>query len=249
MFPASSADFSNLSHPSLSASALSPPTCFSLFTNSSDSIALSVSVQLRYPTQTVLSLAVFLPPNLLFVLCRLQHSLVMFFFLRSHFRTSEGDQEKIGLRKNLQLKAPVPRLLSRSRCNIVKHSDLVRLCLRNKLLVVAHVSSGSLMHQSRVSCHGYPLPTFRNQGLVSRDVTGWSPDLFLNSTNTSLSLHATNNPAAFPPLIPPSTSSPETHTGRHTPASLPSQWKEFQMRKRKDECHFWCPMATGDGHA
>lgn len=41
--------------------------------------------------------------------------------------------------ENLQLKAPVPRLLSRSQRNILKHSDLVRLRLRNKLLVVAHV--------------------------------------------------------------------------------------------------------------
>lgn len=41
--------------------------------------------------------------------------------------------------ENLQLKAPVPRLLSRSQCNILTHSDLVRVCLRNKLLVVAHV--------------------------------------------------------------------------------------------------------------
>lgn len=38
-------------------------------------------------------------PNLLFVLRCLRHSVVMFFFLRSHFRTSEGDQEEIGLRK------------------------------------------------------------------------------------------------------------------------------------------------------
>lgn len=60
---------------------------------------LFASAQLCYPTPTVLSPSVFLPPNLLFVLRRLQHGLVMFFFLRSHFRTSEGDQEKIGLRK------------------------------------------------------------------------------------------------------------------------------------------------------
>ena len=78
---------------------LSPPTCFTLFTNSPNCIALSVSVQLCYPTQPVLSPSVFLPPNLLFVLRCLQHSLVMFFFLRSHFRTSEGDQEKIAPRK------------------------------------------------------------------------------------------------------------------------------------------------------
>lgn len=127
---------SSLSHPSLSAHVLSPPTCSSLFTSC---ITLSVSVQLCYPSQTVLSPSVFLPPNLLFVLRRLQLSLVMFFFLRSHFRTSDGDQEKIGLRKNLQLKAPVPRLLSRSQRNILQHSDLVRLRLRNKLLVVAHL--------------------------------------------------------------------------------------------------------------
>lgn len=41
--------------------------------------------------------------------------------------------------ENLQLKAPVPRLLSRSQCNIVKHSDGVPHFLRNKLLVPAHV--------------------------------------------------------------------------------------------------------------
>lgn len=57
-------------------------------------LTLSVSLQLCYPSQTVLSRSVFLPPNLLSVLRRLRHSLVMFFFLRSHFRTSEGDQEK-----------------------------------------------------------------------------------------------------------------------------------------------------------
>lgn len=78
---------------------LLPPISLFFFTNSPNCIALSVSVQLCYPTQTVLSLSVFLPPNLLFVLRCLQHSLVMFFFLRSHFRTSDGDQEKIGLRK------------------------------------------------------------------------------------------------------------------------------------------------------
>lgn len=127
-----------LFHPSQSASVLSPPTCFTLFTNSPNCIALSVSVQLCYPTQNVLSPSVFLPPNLLFVLRRLQHSLVMFFFLRSHFRTSEGDQEKIGLRKPA-VKGSSTRLLSRSQRSILKHSDLVRLCLRNKLLVVAHV--------------------------------------------------------------------------------------------------------------
>lgn len=89
----------SLSHPFLSASVLSPPTCFSLYTNSPNCIALSVSVQFCYPTQCVLSPSVFLPSNLLFVPRRLQHSLVMFFFLRSHFRTSEGDQEEIGLLK------------------------------------------------------------------------------------------------------------------------------------------------------
>lgn len=88
-----------LFYPSSSVSVLSPPTCFTLFTNSPNCNALSVSVQLCYPTQTVLSPSVFLPRNLLFVLCCLQHSLVMFFFLRSHFRTSERDQEKIGLQK------------------------------------------------------------------------------------------------------------------------------------------------------
>lgn len=124
-----------LFHLFLSASVPSPPTCFTLFTNSPNCIALSVSVQLCYPTQTVLSLSVFLLPNLLFVLRCLQHSLVMFFFLRSHFRTSDGDQEKIGLRKPAVKGSSTPFALQIS----FKHSDLVPLCLRNKLLVVAHV--------------------------------------------------------------------------------------------------------------
>lgn len=75
------------------------PPVFSLSTNSPNCIALSVSVQLCHPTQTVLSSSVFLLPNLLFVLRYLQRGLVMFFFLRSCFRTSERDQEEIGLRK------------------------------------------------------------------------------------------------------------------------------------------------------
>lgn len=37
--------------------------------------------------------------HLLFVLRCLQRGIVVFFFLRSHFPTSEGDQEEIGLRK------------------------------------------------------------------------------------------------------------------------------------------------------
>lgn len=112
----------NLSHPSLSASVLSPPTCFSLFTNSPNCIALSVSVLLCYPTQTVLSPSVFLPPNLLFVLRCLQHSLVMFFFLRSHFRTSEGHQEKIGLRKPAVKGSSAPFALQIS----AQHSETFR---------------------------------------------------------------------------------------------------------------------------
>ena len=113
---------------------LLPPVSL-FFTNSPNCIALSVSVQLCYPTQTVLSLSFFLPPNLLFVLRCLQHSLVMFFFLRSHFRTSDGDQEKIGLRKPAVKGSTTPFALQIS----FKHSDLVPLSLRNKLLVVAHV--------------------------------------------------------------------------------------------------------------
>lgn len=111
-----------LFHPTPSASVLSPPTCFTLFTNSPNCIALSVSVQLCYPTQTVLSPSVFLPPNLLFVLRCLQHSLVMFFFLRSHFRTSEGDQEKIGLRKPAVKGSSTPFALQIS----AQHSETFR---------------------------------------------------------------------------------------------------------------------------
>lgn len=46
----------------------------------------------------------YLPQSFYLPICFLfsavsQHSLVLFFFLRSHFRTSEGDQEKMGLQK------------------------------------------------------------------------------------------------------------------------------------------------------
>lgn len=111
-----------LFHPSLSASVSSPPTSLTLFTDSPNCIALSVSVQLCYPSQTVLSPPIFLPPNLFFVLCCLQHSLVMFFFLRSHFRTSEGDQEKIGLRKPAVKGSSTPFALQIS----VQHSETFR---------------------------------------------------------------------------------------------------------------------------
>lgn len=111
-----------LFYPSLSASVSSPPTSFTLFTDSPNCIALSVSVQLCYPSQTVLSPPIFLPPNLVFVLCFLQHSLVMFFFLRSHFRTSEGDQEKIGLRKPAVKGSSTPFALQIS----VQHSETFR---------------------------------------------------------------------------------------------------------------------------
>lgn len=90
-----------------SASVLSPPTCFffpTTFPTVSPSPFLCSS-----PSQIVLSPLLFFSPHLLFVLCCLWHGVVMFFFLRSHFRTSEGDQEEIGLQK-----APVPHLLSRT---------------------------------------------------------------------------------------------------------------------------------------
>lgn len=97
----------------------------------------SLCASVILPRPFYLSQSFFLP--ICFLFCAVSsNSLVMFFSLRSPFRTSEGDQEKIGLR-NLQLKAPVQRLLSTSQCNIVKDSDLVPIRLRNKLLVVAHV--------------------------------------------------------------------------------------------------------------
>lgn len=173
VFLVSSADLFSLSHPSQSASVLSPPTCFSLFTNSSNCIALSASVQLCYPTQNVLSLAVFLPPNLLFVLWRLQHSLVMFFFLRSHFRTSEGDQEKIGLRKPAVKGSSAPFALQIA----AQHSETFRpsSSLSEKQVVSRSTCLVSLFDASIPSeLPQLPAPNLPNQGLVSSDVTGWS---------------------------------------------------------------------------
>lgn len=111
-----------LFHPPLSASVSSPPTSFTLFTHSPYCIDLSVSVQLCYPSQPVSSPPIFLLPNLVFVLCCLQQSPVMFFFLRSHFRTSEGDQEKIGLWKPAVKGSSTPFALQIS----VQHSETFR---------------------------------------------------------------------------------------------------------------------------
>lgn len=125
-------------------SLLPPVSLFS--SNSPDCIALSLSLRLCYPTQSVSSPPVFLPPNLLFVPRRLRRCLVMFFFLRSHFRTSEGDQEKIGLRKNLQLKAAAAPVRSPHRSAPTSGRDVQTSPQppRNKLLAVALVSAPAL---------------------------------------------------------------------------------------------------------
>lgn len=113
-------------------------------------IVLSVSVQLCYPTQTVSSPSVFLPPNLLFVRRCLQHSLVMFFFLRSHFRTSEGDQERNWPPKNLLQCAANSETCRPSSSPSARHN----------LLVAAHAFSFHLlMRQPWVNCHRHPLTT------------------------------------------------------------------------------------------
>lgn len=144
---------------------LSPPTCFTLFTNSPNCIALSISLQLCYPTQPVLSPSVFLPPNLRFVLHCLRHSLVMFFFLRSHFRTSEGDQEKIGLRKPAVKGSSTPFALQIS----AQHSETFR---PSSSLSVKQVVSHStcLVSLFDASTPGElpqtPAPDLLNQGLV-----------------------------------------------------------------------------------
>lgn len=152
-------------------SVLSPPTCFSLFTNSPNCIALSVSVPLCYPTPTVLSPSVCLPPNLLFVLRRLQHCLVMFFFLRSHFRTSEGDQEKIGLRKPAVKGSSAPFALQIS----AQHSETFRPSSSPSEKQVVSRST-CLVALFDASIRGMlpqpPSPDLPNQGLVSSDVTG-----------------------------------------------------------------------------
>ncbi len=203
-----------LFHPSPSASVLSPPTCFTLFTNSPSCIALSVSVQLCYPTQTVLSPPVFLPPNLLFVLRRLQHSLVMFFFLRSHFRTSEGDQEKIGLRKPAVKGSSTPFALQIS----AQHSDTFRpsSSLSEKQVVSGSTCLVSFFDASTSSeLPQPPASDLRYQGLVSSDVISCSLLLFLIFFNMSLQYSLTNNRSAFKPLIPhphPAL----THTHPHT---------------------------------
>lgn len=171
----------SLFHPSPSSSVLSPPTCFTLFTNSPNCIVLSVSVQLCYPTQTVLSPSVFLPPNLLFVLRCLQHSLVMFFFLRSHFRTSEGDQEKIALRKPAVKGSSTPFALQIS----AQHSETFRPSSSpsEKQAVSRSTCLVSLFDASTPSeLPQPPSPNHPNQGLVSSNVIGWSLLLFLISS-------------------------------------------------------------------
>lgn len=135
-----------------------------------------------YPSQTALSFAVFLPPNLLFVLCHLQHSLVMFFFLRSHFRTSERDQEKIGLRKPAVKGSSAPFALQIA----AQHSETFRpsSSLSEKQVVSRSTCLVSPFDASIPSeLPQLPAPNLPNQGLVSSDVTGWS-HLFLSSTNT-----------------------------------------------------------------
>lgn len=57
----------------------------------------SVSVQLSFP-DCFISLSVS-PPPICFLFFAVSTHAVVFFFLRSHFRTSEGDQEEIGLRE------------------------------------------------------------------------------------------------------------------------------------------------------
>lgn len=140
----------SLIHPQ-SASVLSPPTCFTLSTNSPNCIALAVSVRLCYPTNTVLSRALFLPICFLFSAVS---STALLCFSSSdptleHLREIRRKLDS----ENLQLKAPVPCLPSRSQRNSLKHSDLVCLCLWNKLLVTANVQSDSLMRRPWASCH------------------------------------------------------------------------------------------------
>lgn len=174
-----------LFHPSLSAAVSSPPTCFTLFTNSPNCIALSVSVQLCYPTQTVLSPLVFLPPNLVFVLCCLQHSLVMFFFLRSHFRTSEEDQEKIGLRKPAVKGSSTPFALQIS----AQHSETFRpsSSVYEKQVVSRSTCLLSLFDASTSSeLPQTPATDLQNQWLVIGNVIRWSFPLLVFFSNTSL---------------------------------------------------------------
>lgn len=208
-------------HPSPSASVVSPPTCFTLFTNSPNCIALSVSVQLCYPTQTVLSPSVFLPPNLLFVLRCLQHSLVMFFFLRSHFRTSEGDQEKIGLRKPAVKGSSTPFALQIS----AQYSETFRpsSSLSEKQVVSRSSCLVSLFDASTPSeLPQPPAPDLPNQGQVNSDVIGSSLLPFLIFSNISLHCIPTNNPSIFPHLYPPSPSSSGSHTPSHTSVHTPA---------------------------
>lgn len=201
----------HLFHPSPSVSVLSPPTCFTLFTNSPNCIALSVSVQLCYPTQTVLSPSVFLPPNLLFVLRCLQHSLVMFFFLRSHFRTSEGDQEKIGLRKPAVKgsSAPFALQISAQHCETFRPSSSlsVKQVVSRSTCLVWLFDASTLGELAET-----PAPDPVNQGLVIQQPCHW-----LASSSGLFSIHAA------PPTTPcPSyPSSPDSHTSKHTLASLP----------------------------
>lgn len=140
---------------------LLPPVSL-FFTNSPNCIALSVSVLLCYPTQTVLS------PS---VSRRLQHSLVMFFFLRSHFRTSEGEQEKIGLRKPAVKGSSAPFALQIS----AQHSETFRpsSSLSENQVVSRSTCLFSLFDASIPSeLPQPPTPNLPDQGLVSRDVIG-----------------------------------------------------------------------------
>lgn len=211
---------------------LLPPVSL-FFTNSPNCIALSVSVLLCYPTQTVLSPSVFLPPNLLFVLRRLQHSLVMFFFLRSHFRTSEGEQEKIGLRKPAVKGSSAPFALQIS----AQHSETFRpsSSLSEKQVVSRSTCLVSLFDASIPSeLPQPPAPNLPDQGLVSRDVIGWSRLLFLILLNTS--------PHYIPLIVPlhfhlwsPISILPDSHTHPHTLVDTLqlhyTEWKEFQMSR------------------
>lgn len=160
----------HLSHPSpLPLFSLLPPVSLFLLTLPTVSPSPSLCRSVILPRLFYLPLSFFLP--ICFLFSAVSSTALLCFSSSDPTLEHLREIRRKLASENLQLKAPVPRLLSRSQRNILKHSDLVRLCLRNKLLVVAR-----LVALFDASIRGMlpqpPSPDLPNQGLVSSDVTG-----------------------------------------------------------------------------
>lgn len=157
----------------------------------------------------------------------------MFFFLRSHFRTSEGDQEKIGLRKPAVKGSSPPFALQIS----VQHCETFRRSssLSEKQVVSASTCLVLLFDASTSGELPQTLaPDILNQGLVR---------FFLSYSSTH---PRQQTPLIFPPLFPISILPWLTHTHTHSPTHSSFITLSEKNAKWKEEGHFWYPMAANE---